>query len=57
MSNEIPLVIDVSREEWGVGDLEMQPLLQGELEHGWLDAEGHLTVGGEIDGDEIKVLG
>jgi len=34
----------------------MQPLLQGKLEHWWLDAEGQLTVGGEIDGDEIKVL-
>jgi len=34
----------------------MQPLLQGKLEHWGLDAEGQLTVGGEIDGDEIKVL-
>jgi len=34
----------------------MQPLLQGKLEHGELDAEWQLTVGGEIDGDEIKVL-
>lgn len=34
----------------------MQPLLQRKLEHGELDAEGQLTVGREIDGDEIKVL-
>ena len=35
----------------------MQPLLQRKLEHGELDAEGQVAVGGEVDGDEIKVLG